>query len=212
MRGEIHREESLLPVVTATVVGLVGTAAALWYARRRDLRAHPDLERSDLEREVRAALRQDEKLSRRGVLVTELGTGVVELAGMVDSSEEMAGAVAAAQRVTGVNTVVNRLAVRDEESRLADTRERFQAGDAALTETHWTGLHIGMGRRRQSPLTDPDRRDDHARMKDRELQVNRVAREELAPDIDGGDWGIPRSRPEDHGSDALRDGYGKELQ
>ena len=212
MRGDSHRDEGLLPIVAATVVGVAGTAAALWYARRRDGRAHPDLERSDLEREVRAALREDEHLSRRGVLVTEIGSGVVELAGMVESGDEMTRAVAATQRVHGVTTVVNRLAVREEESRLAGTRERFQSGDSALTETHWNGLGIGMGRRRQSPATDPDRRDDHARMKDRELQVSRVAREELAPDIDGGDWGIPRSRSEDHGSDALRDGYGKELQ
>ena len=212
MRGNSHRDESFLPIVAATVVGLAGTAAALWFARRQDGRAHPDLERSDLEREVRAALREDESLSRRGVLVTEIGAGVVELAGMVDSSDEMAAAVAAAQRVHGVSTVVNRLAVREEESRLAETRERFQAGDAALNETHWTGLNIGMGRRRQSPATDPDRRDDHARMKDRELQVSRVAREDMDPDVDGGDWGIPHSRPEDLVSDALRDGYGKELQ
>lgn len=197
MRGNSQRDEGLLPIVAGTVIGLAGTAAALWFARRQDGRAHPELERSDLEREVRAALREDDKLSRRGVLVTEIGSGVVELAGMVDSSDEMAGAVAAAQRVHGVSTVVNRLSVRQEETHLADTRLRFENGDPALTETHWTGLHIGMGRRRQSPATDPDRRDDHARMKDRELQVHRVALEDLDPDVDGGDWTIPRSRPEE---------------
>lgn len=204
MRGKTDRDEALLPIVAGTVVGLAGTAAALWFARRRDGQTHPHLERSSLEREVRAALREDEKLSRRGVLVTELGAGVVELAGMVDSSEEMAAAVAAAQRVHGVGTVVNRLAVRDEESRLAGTRERFANGDASLNETHWTGLGVGMGRRRQSPATDPDRPDDHARIKDRELEVNRVAKQDL--EHDGGDWSIPRSRPIE------RDGDWRELQ
>lgn len=212
MSRNSQRDESLLPIVAGTVLGLAGTAAALWFARRRDGRAHPDLERSALERGVRTELRGDELLSRRGVLVTEIGFGVVELSGMVDSSDEVVAAVAAAQRADGVTTVVNRLAVRDEESRLADTRQRFEGGDPALTETRWTGLHVGMGRRRQSPATDPDLPDDHARMIDRHLQPERVAREELGPDVDGGDWSIPRSRPEELGGSRLRDGYGKELQ
>lgn len=193
MRGKADRDEALLPIVAGTVVGLVGTAAALWFARRHDGQTHPHLERSPLERDVRAALREDENLSRRGVLVSEIGAGVVELAGMVDSGDEMAAAVAAAQRVHGVGTVVNRLSVRDEESRLADARERLANGDAALNETHWTGMGVGMGRRRQSPATDPDRPDDHARIKDRELGVNRVARQDL--ESDGGDWSLPRPQP-----------------
>lgn len=207
-----RQDESLLPIVAGTIVGLAGTAAALWIARRKDRRAHPALERSALERAVREALRDDEQLSRRGVLVTEIGSGVVELAGMVDSADEMSAAVAAAQKCEGVGTVVNRLAVRTEEERLAETRERFQAGDPSLTETHWTGLHVGMGRRRQSPLTDPAQRDDRQRLKDRELTATRVAKQDLDPDIDGGDWSIPRSRPEELGSTVLRDGYGKALE
>jgi hypothetical protein len=90
-----RQDDSLLPIVAGTIVGLAGTAAALWIARRKDRRAHPSLERSPLERAVREALRDDEQLSRRGVLVTEIGSGVVELAGMVDSADEMSAAVAA---------------------------------------------------------------------------------------------------------------------
>lgn len=211
MRGKSRRDEDLLPIVAGTIVGIAGTAATLWLARRRDRRDYPELERSPVEKSVRHALRADDRLANRGVLVSELGPGVVELAGMVDSSDEMATAVAAAQRCDGVATVVNRLAVRDEEARLAETRQRFAQGDPALTETHWTGLNIGMGRRRQSPATDPDQRDDRARIIDRELNANRVAREDLGPDVDGGDWSVPRSRPEEFGSTALRDGYGKRL-
>ena len=207
-----QHDESILPIVAGTIVGLAGTAAALWMARRRDRTQNPQLERSPLERSVREALRSDPRLGQRGVLVTEIGSGVVELAGMVESADEMTAAVAAAQRCDGVGTVVNRLAVRTEEERLADTRQRFEGGDPALNETHWTGMGVGMGRRRQSPLTDPDQRDDRARIIDRELNATRVAREELDPDIDGGDWSIPRSRPEDLGSTTLRDGYGKPLQ
>ena len=212
MGRKSRHDESILPVVAGTIVGLAGTAAALWLARRRDRTQYPQLERSPLERAVREALRSDERLGRRGVLVTEVGSGVVELAGMVDSAEEMSAAVAAAQRCEGVGTVVNRLAVRTEEERLAETRQRFEAGDPSLTETHWTGMGVGMGRRRQSPLTDPDQRDDRARILDRELAATRVAKEDLDPDIDGGDWSIPRSRPEELGSTTLRDGYGKPLQ
>lgn len=210
--GRKRQDDSLLPIVAGTIVGLAGTAVALWMARRRDGKAHPALERSPLERAVREALRGDETLSRRGILVTELGPGVVELAGMVDSTGEMSGAVACAQRCEGVGTVVNRLAVRSEEERLAQTRDRFEAGDPALTETHWTGLGIGMGRRRQSPATDPDQRSDRARILDRELHPSRVAKQDLDPDIDGGDWSVPRSRPEELGSTVLRDAYGKALQ
>ena len=210
--GRKHQDDSLLPIVAGTIVGVAGTAVALWMARRRDGRAHPSLERSPLERAVRASLREDETLGQRGVLVTELGPGIVELAGMVDSADEMSGAVACAQRCDGVGTVVNRLAVRTEEERLAETRDRFQAGDPALTETHWTGLGVGMGRRRQSPATDPDRRDDRQRLLDRSLTPTRVAKQDLDPDIDGGDWSVPRSRPEEYGSTVLRDAYGKALE
>ena len=202
-------EVPLLPMIAGTVVGLVGTAAALWLARRRDGRIHPQLERSPLERDVRESFRSDEALSRRGVLVTEIGHGVIELSGMVDSADEVTAAVAAAQRVDGVTTVVNRLAVHEVESRLADTRTRFANGDAALTETHWTGMGVGMGRRRQSPATDPDRPDDHARMIERELAASRVARDELDGEVDGDDWSVPRSRP---GDGLSRDAYGHELQ
>ena len=212
MRRKNRRDDDLLPIVAGTIVGIAGTAATLWLARRRDRVNHPGLERSPIEKAVRTALRDDDRLANRGVLVTELGPGVVELAGMVDSADEVTAAVTAAQRCDGVATVVNRLAVRTEEERLADTRQRFAQGDAALTETHWTGLQVGMGRRRQSPQTDPDQRDDRARILDRELNANRVAKEDLGPDVDGGDWTIPRSRPEEFGSTVLRDGYGKALE
>lgn len=212
MSRKSRNDDAILPIVAGTVVGLAGTATALWLARRRDGRTYPELERSPLERDVRQSLRGDQTLSRRGVLVTEIGTGVVELSGMVESPDEMSAAVAAAQRVDGVATVVNRLAVRAEESHLADTRERFENGDAALRETRWTGLGIGMGRRRQSPATDPDRRDDHARMIDRELHPSRVTREELGPEVAGGEWTVPHSRPEERGRRVPRDGYGKAIQ
>lgn len=212
MSRKNDRELSLLPMMAGTVVGLAGTAAALWLARRRDGRAHPQLERSPLERDVRESLRADAALSRRGVLVTEIGNGVIELSGMVESADEMAAAVAAAQRVDGVTTVVNRLAAHEEEARLAETRDRFANGDPSLTETHWTGMGVGMGRRRQSPATDPDRPDDHARMIERELAAKRVARDDLEPEVDGGDWSVPRSRPEELGGRTSRDAYGKQLQ
>lgn len=205
-------EVPLAHIVVGTVVGLAGTAAALWLARRRDGRVHPQLERSALERDVRESLRDDEALARRGVLVTEIGNGVIELSGMVDSSDEMSAAVTAAQRVDGVMTVVNRLAVREEEARLADTRVRFENGDPSLNETHWTGIGVGMGRRRQSPTTDPDRRDDHARMIERELAAARVTRDDLEGEVDGGDWSVPRSRPEDLAGGPGVDAYGNQLQ
>lgn len=194
MLNDTRRDEGLLPIIAAAVVGVAGTAAALWIARRRDGRVHPGLERSRLERSVRDILREDETLSRRGMLVSEIGPGVVELAGIVETAEEMQRAVAGAQKVDGVTTVVNRLTIRTEESRLAATRSRFADGDPSLTETHWTGMGVGMGRRRQSPETDPDRRDDHVRMIERELAASRVAADELNGLGEGEEWDMPLAR------------------
>jgi len=189
--------DSVWSAVIGTTVGVAATAATLWWVRgrRRDGRWTPELERTDLERAVRGALRTDEELGRRGVMVTELGPGVVEMAGVVRTEDESHRAVELANRVPGVHTVVNRLTPRDLETHLAETRERFRRGDADLVETRWTGLGVGMGRRRQSPDTDPARRDDHAKLLERELRANRVVEEELnGEDRRSADWSVPQPR------------------
>ena len=174
------RSDKIWSAVVGTTVGVTATAAALWWvARRRDGGPTLRLEQTEVERGVRSALRSEEGLSRRGVLVSEMGPGIVELTGIVRNEEEMDRAVELAQGVEGVRTVVNRLTMRDLEAHLAETRERFENGDSALHETHWTGMNVGMGRRRQSPDTDPPRRDDHAKLLEREMRPDRVTDAEL---------------------------------
>jgi len=60
----------------------------------------------------------------------------------------------------GVETVVNRLAVRSEEELLQETADRYEDGDPALAEGHWEGQNIGTGRRRQGTSAELDRHAD----------------------------------------------------
>lgn len=184
------RSDRMMSTMVGTTVGVAATAATLWWAaKRRDADGgRPQIEQTPTERSVRAALRSADGLSRRGLLVSEIGPGIVELTGIVRSEEEMDRAVELAQSVDGVRTVVNRLTPRDLEAHLAETRERFANGDDALHETRWTGMGVGMGARRQSPDTDPDRPDDHAKLLEREMQPDRLSRREVGDedDVPGG--------------------------
>ena len=62
--------------------------------------------------------------------------------------------------IPGVVTVVNRIAVGEEEARLADAARRHAEGDPALTESRWEGQRVGTGRRRQGNSAEPDRHAD----------------------------------------------------
>ncbi len=137
--------------------------------------------RTRLEDRILDRLWSDRALARRPIDVREVGPGIVELVGSVRTEDEAHRAVEVAQSIDGVTTVVNRLREEAEESHLAETRRRYDRGDGDLHETHRYGMGVGMGRRRQSPETDPDRRDDHVRMVERELGVNRMEREESEP-------------------------------
>src|SRR5436305_1099351 len=59
--------------------------------------------------------------------------------------------------VPGVDTVVNRSAVGDEEGRFEEAARRVREGDPSLTEAHWEGRQVGTGRRRQGTSDEPDR-------------------------------------------------------
>ena len=65
-----------------------------------------------------------------------------------------------ARGVPGVDTVVNRLLVDDEEQQIGDNVRRFKDGDPALTESHWEGQHVGTGKRRQGTSDEADRHAD----------------------------------------------------
>lgn len=119
--------------------------------------------------DVSDALREDGKLARRQIEVDAIAEGVVELTGTVRDRAEAERAVGIAQRTTGVYTVVNRLVVDAEEAQRNETRRRWAEGAPELRERHHYGMGVGMGTRRQSPATDPDRPSDRQSMIEREL-------------------------------------------
>ncbi|MEP6730004.1 MAG: BON domain-containing protein [bacterium] len=117
-------------------------------------------EASGLEEHVLEAFRNDPILSERAIDIGGIGEATIELAGWVKSDDEAEHAVTIARGVPGVSTVLNRIAVGDEEERIADHARLFAEGDDAHTEAHWEGNVVGTGRRRQGTSDEPDRHAD----------------------------------------------------
>jgi hypothetical protein len=117
-------------------------------------------EGSELEERVLEAFRNDPILSERAIDIGGIGDETIELAGWVTTDEESEHAVVIARGVPGVVTVLNRIAVGDEEERIEDHTRRFAEGDDALTEARWEGHTVGTGRRRQGTSDEPDRHSD----------------------------------------------------
>src|SRR5436853_4451315 len=113
-----------------------------------------------LEEHVLEAFRNDPILSERAIDIGSLNDGVIELAGWVEDDDESEHAVTIARGVPGVTTVVNRIAIGDEERRFEEAARRVREGDASLTEARWEGRGVGTGRRRQGTSDDPDRHAD----------------------------------------------------
>jgi hypothetical protein len=115
---------------------------------------------SDVEVRVLEAFRNDTILCERAIDIGSIGQGIVELAGWVDTEEESRHAVTIARGVPGVETVVNRLAIGDDEAELETAARRFADGDPALNEAQWDGHTVGTGRRRQGTSHDVGRHAD----------------------------------------------------
>lgn len=169
-----------------TLFGLsAGVAGGLWLWRRQSTELTEPSRRGLLPRgsaqAVAEELMADSTLTRRAIEVDTIAEGVVELTGTVRDRSEMERAVGVAQRTTGVYTVVNRLIVDEEESHRKETRRRWTEGAPDLRERHHYGMGVGMGTRRQSPATDPDRPSDKQSMLERELDVRRVDDEPGVP-------------------------------
>lgn len=113
-----------------------------------------------LEEHVLEAFRNDPILSERAIDIGSLTDGVIELAGWVEDEDESEHAVTIARGVPGVTTVVNRIAIGDEERRFEEAARRVRDGDASLTEAHWEGQGVGTGRRRQGNSDESDRHAD----------------------------------------------------
>jgi gas vesicle protein len=113
-----------------------------------------------LEEHVLEAFRNDPTLSERAIDIGSLNDGVIELAGWVEDDHESEHAVTIARGVPGVTTVVNRIAIGDEERRFEEAARRVRDGDASLTEAQWEGQSVGTGRRRQGTSDERDRHAD----------------------------------------------------
>lgn len=139
----------------------------------------------ELEERVLEAFRNDPILNERAVDIGAIGEGVIELTGWVHTDEEADHAVTVARGTPGVDTVVNRLMVGEEEDLLDDNARRVEEGDPALTEARWEGQHVGTGRRRQGNSDEPDRHaDPRVGLEDRWLSEEEALRN-AADDTDG---------------------------
>lgn len=113
-----------------------------------------------LEERVLEAFNNDPILAERAVDIGSLGEGIIELAGWVDSDEEAEHAMTIARGVPGVDTVVNRLMIGEEEELIEENRRRREAGDPALNDKGWEGQQVGIGKRRQGSSDEADRHAD----------------------------------------------------
>ncbi len=188
-----------------TALGVsAGVATGLWLWRRMGEREVPHLSAPNgwtrprgSGAEVAEALQRDRTLGRRAVEVDSIAEGVIELTGAVETQDEARRAVQIAQGTRGVHTVVNRLTLEEEENHRQETQQRRADGAPELQERQHYGMGVGMGTRRQSPDTDPDRPSDKQKILERELEVANL---EDAPD-DGLDP-IPGAGAVDRSDDA----------
>ena len=167
-----RKREGLLPWVVA--VGAGASAAAftiLRYARRRRTSATTGV-LDQLEEAAVEALRRDRLTGSCAIDVAALGPGIIELSGIVPTTEIGQRAARLLHALDGVRTVVNRLETGSLEDRLAENRVRRAHGEPALRERQWYGMSVGTGRRRQSPETEPGRNDDTVERRMRELDVH----------------------------------------
>ena len=114
----------------------------------------------ELEERVLEAFRNDPILSERAIDIGAIDEGIVELTGWVNAEDESHTAVVIARGVPGVETVVNRLAVREDEDLFDELADRYEDGDASLTEGQWEGQSVGTGRSHQGSSADIDRHTD----------------------------------------------------
>jgi hypothetical protein len=129
----------------------------------------------ELEERVLEAFRNDPTLSERAVDIGAVEEGIIELTGWVNSEEESHQAVAVARGVPGVDTVVNRLAVRTDEDLFDEAAHKYEDGDPPFTERHWEGQQVGTGRRRQGNSTEIDRHADPRNvLEDRSLREDKA--------------------------------------
>lgn len=138
-----------------------------------------------LEERVLEAFNNDPILAERAVDIGTIGQGIIELAGWVDTDDEAEHAMTLARGVPGVETVVNRLMIDDEEEQLDENVRRLEGGDPALTGARWEGQQVGTGKRRQGRSDEMDRHADPKPELESHWLSEREALRNAAEDIEG---------------------------
>jgi len=113
-----------------------------------------------LEERVLEAFNNDPILAERAIDIGSVGEGIVELAGWVETDDEAEHAMTLARGVPGVETVVNRLLIQEEEEQIGSNVKRLADEDPALRESRWEGQQVGTGKRRQGTSEETDRHAD----------------------------------------------------
>ena len=138
----------------------------------------------ELEERVLEAFRNDPVLSERAVDIGAVAASTIELSGWVHSDDEAHHAVTVTRGVPGVDTVVNRLEVRDEENRLAESARRYESGEAE-TSPRWEGGGVGIGRPRQGNSTEGARPADPKPILEDRWQSQQQSVRQAADDLEG---------------------------
>lgn len=142
-------------------------------------------EAEELEERVLEAFRNDPIMSERAVDIGAVGEDIIELTGTVNDDDEADHAVTLTRGVPGVTTVVNRLAIRAQETKRSRNARRYTTGEAMPNEGRWEGQQVGTGRRRQGTSQDVDRHaDPKPNLEERWLREQHAI-EAAAEDIDG---------------------------
>lgn len=141
-------------------------------------------EGEELEERVLEAFRNDLTLAERAIDIGAIGRGIIELTGWVHADDESHHAVTVTRGVPGVDTVVNRLVVREEEERLDDSSRRYRQGEAEPS-ARWEGQGVGTGRTRQGTSGDPGRHANPKPELEERWQDTGKAVRAAAEDLDG---------------------------
>ena len=150
----------------------------------------------ELEERVLEAFRNDPILSERAVDIGALGEGIIELTGWVHGQDEIDHAKTITRGTPGVDTVVNRLTIRDESEELEDDADDY---DEAAAGGRWEGQQVGTGRRRQGTSQDADRHADPKPILEDKWLSEEAAIRDAAEDIEGLAERRKRPEPEESG-------------
>jgi hypothetical protein len=114
----------------------------------------------ELEDRVLTAFTNDPVLCERAIDIGAVSAGTIELTGGVYTDVEYERATIVTRGVPGVDTVVNRLSIRDDEASEDRSARRYATGDPRYTESQWENERVGTGRPRQGTSQDVGRHAD----------------------------------------------------